>query len=275
MPRPRATVPESAGRGRRAQPSVDGCRHGPVCVDAGQARPDGTLRRQRRGPHSELSGRGGNSRPFVYGANGKLASVRDAGGGVPFYDYTGPLLTQIRTATLEGGVEAIQTRARYSHDTLGRLSAAAVDLSPQDNSIADGKVFQTFYAYDGGSDRIASVSQSDGTRLSFQYTQIGAAHRVSHVTDALGRVTRYCYDLGRRVTTILDPEHVTTCVSHDALGAILAVRVQGQGSLPVVTTRYAYTSRGELARIEESDGRVIEFAYDEEGNRVRTEAGAR
>ena len=128
----------------------------------------------------------GNTRSFAYGANGKLASVTDAGGGITFYDYTGQNLTQIRTATTEGGVQVIQTRVRYGYDSLGRLSAVVVDLSPQDNSIADGKVFQTFYTYDGTSDRIASVSQSDGTQLSFQYVQVGGTYRVSYFTDALG-----------------------------------------------------------------------------------------
>ncbi|WZB75882.1 hypothetical protein WJ972_07355 [Achromobacter insuavis] len=103
-------------------------------------------------------------------------------------------------------MEVIQTRVRYSYDALGRLSAVVVDLSPQDNSIADGKVFQTFYAYDGDSDRIATVSQSDGTQLSFQYVQMGGIYRVSCFTDALGRTTRYGYDLSRASTYIVDPK---------------------------------------------------------------------
>ena len=212
----------------------------------------------------------GNVRTYAYGANGKLSSVKDASGGVTFYDYTGQNLTQIRTATTEGGVDVIQTRVRYSYDGLGRLSAVVVDLSPQDNSIADGKVFQTFYTYDGDSDRIASVSQSDGTQLSFQYTQVGGTYRVSYFYDALGRVTRYNYNLRQSITTIIDPENVATYVTYDAYGAIVSVSADGKGNQPGVTTNFSYTPRWELAKIEESGGRVIYLTYDIEGNHVAT-----
>lgn len=210
----------------------------------------------------------GNTRSFAYGANGKLASVTDAGGGITFYDYSGQNLTQIRTATTEAGVQVIQTRVRYGYDSLGRLSAVVVDLTPQDNSIADGKVFQTFYTYDGTSDRIATVSQSDGTQLSFQYAQVGGSYRVSYFSDALGRVTRYGYDLQRNSTYIVDPENVMTYVYYDAMGAITSVRTVGQGSNPDVTTTYTYGSLGYLTAIKESGGRVINLGYDAAGNQV-------
>ena len=212
----------------------------------------------------------GNIRRFAYGANGKLASVTDAGGGITFYDYAGGNLTQIRTATTEGRVEVIQTRVRYSYDALERLSAVVVDLSPQDNSIADGKVFQTFYTYDGDSDRIATVSQSDGTRLSFQYVQVGGTYRVSNFTDALGRTTRYGYDPSRATTYIVDPENVMTRVYYDSTGAITAVRTIGRGSSYNTTTTYTYDGSGNLVRLEEPGGRSYNFSYDAQGNHVAT-----
>ncbi|HCH0556866.1 TPA: RHS repeat protein, partial [Pseudomonas aeruginosa] len=208
----------------------------------------------------------GNTRSFAYGANGKLISVTDAGGGITFYDYAGENLAQIRTATREDGVEIIQTRVRYSYDALGRLSAVVVDLSPQDNSIADGKVFQTFYTYDGSSDRIATVSQSDGTQLSFQYTQVGGSYRVSHFTDALGRLTRYGYDPSRNSAYVVDPENVHTYVDYDDRGAITSVRTPGQGSAPDITTKYTYDASGKLATIVEPGERVLYLDYDANGN---------
>lgn len=155
----------------------------------------------------------GNTRTYAYGPNGKLSSVTDASGGVTYYDYVGQNLTQIRTATVENGVQVMQTRVRYGYDGLGRLSAVSIDLTPEDGSIADGKVFQTFYTYDGDSDRLASVSQTDGTQLSFTYVQDGADFRVSSVTDALGQVTRYTYSYG--LTTVVNPKGEATLFQHN------------------------------------------------------------
>ncbi len=58
-----------------------------------------------------------------------------------------------------------------------------MDLSPEDNSIADGRVYTTTYGYDGSSTRIASISESDGTRVAFTYQQIGGEYRVASLTQ--------------------------------------------------------------------------------------------
>jgi len=207
----------------------------------------------------------GNARTFSYGANGKLASVTDASGGITFYDYAGQNLTQIRTVTVENGVQLVQTRVRYGYDNEGRLSAVVVDLSPEDNSIADGKVFQTFYTYDGASDRIASVSQSDGTQVSFGYTQVGNTYKVTHSVDALGRVTRYGYPNPGQ-SWMVDPQNGMTYFHYDAGGNVTKIRAVGAGlNGGDYETSYTYTS-GRLTRITEPGGKVIDLAYDERGN---------
>src|SRR5215510_6194212 len=111
----------------------------------------------------------GNSLSYTYNAAGLITQVTDASGESTFLDYTGTNLTQIRTVM---GASTL-TRVRYGYDASNRLSTVTVDLSPQDNSIADGRTYVTTYTYDGTSTRVASMAQSDGTRLTFTYVQVG------------------------------------------------------------------------------------------------------
>ena len=50
-----------------------------------------------------------------------------------------------------------QTQVYYSYDSLGRLSRVTLDLSPQDNSVADGNSYVTAYTYQGTTDLVASI----------------------------------------------------------------------------------------------------------------------
>lgn len=145
----------------------------------------------------------GNALTFTY-ANGKLTELRTANGERIQYGWSGNAITDIRTFATQGGVERMQTRTRYAYDSVGRLSHATVDLTPADNSIADGKSYGTAYTYVGDTRLIASVAQTDGTRVDFEYD---AYNRVTAVTQAVDgsatRVTRLSY--GTDFTSITDP----------------------------------------------------------------------
>lgn len=128
---------------------------------------------------------------LVYAYTGSLLTlVTDASGEKTYLDYSGNNLTQVRLVKSDGSTS---TKVRYGYDASNRLSTVTVDLSPDDNSIADGKTYVTTYTYDGTSRRVASVAQSDGTSLAFTYVQVGSRYCVASVTDALGRVTTYGY----------------------------------------------------------------------------------
>ncbi|QNB08849.1 LysM peptidoglycan-binding domain-containing protein [Herbaspirillum frisingense] len=134
----------------------------------------------------------GNTTTYTYSGN-LLTKIVDASGDTLWYDYTGNNLTQIRTTYIDGGVSKTSTRVRYAYDTSNRLIRVTVDLSPDDNSVADGKVYQTNYTYDGTSKRIKTITQTDGTSLSFTYVQVGSVYKVASITDGLGSVTKYSY----------------------------------------------------------------------------------
>ncbi|WP_434644479.1 LysM peptidoglycan-binding domain-containing protein [Achromobacter piechaudii] len=209
----------------------------------------------------------GNTVTYTYGANGKLDRVTDASGGITYYDYSGANLTQIRTASVENGAQVIQTRVRYGYDSLNRLTSVAVDLTPQDNAIADGKVFQTFYTYVGTSNRLANVSQTDGSQQSFTYVQDGANFRVATVTDALGRVTRYAYDTANRKASVTDALGAVTVFENDIEGRLTKVTAPAVDGVAQMTS-YAYDVNGNVLSIVEPGGNTIAMTYDSRGNQM-------
>jgi len=130
----------------------------------------------------------GNSLTYTYDNQGLISLITDANGESThlIYNTTSRQLEQVDLVTLEGTT----TRVRYGYDSNGRLQSVTTDLSPEDNSIADGHVFTSTYTYDGTSTRIASISNTDGTQVSFTYDALG---RVETVVDALGQTSSFEY----------------------------------------------------------------------------------
>ncbi len=161
------------------------------------------------GPGSDGSGRNTET----YNASGQLTASKDADGNTVSYTYnpTSGLLTtitdasgQVTTLTYSGNNltsisvssnSVVQTVVRYTYDdtTNNRLRTVTVDLTPGDNSVADNVTYTTTYTYDGTSKRIASITQKDGSTISFTYQQINGAYRVKTFTDGMGRLTTLNY----------------------------------------------------------------------------------
>ncbi|SFD93269.1 Ig-like domain repeat protein [Paracidovorax konjaci] len=204
---------------------------------------------------------------YQYGADGLLASVTDASGETTHYDYTGRNLAQIRVVAQDGSTS---TRLRYAYDASNRLATVTVDLSPGDNSTADGKVYQTTYTYDGDSRRVASVSQTDGTRLEIGYALIDGDYRVASVKDALGLTTRYAYDTTARTTTVTDPLNVASRYAYDDRGQLLRVQTGITEARPAGLSQlyYRYDSQGNVTAMTDALGRSIALQYDAHGNQT-------
>ncbi|KQM23101.1 hypothetical protein ASE73_02440 [Sphingomonas sp. Leaf24] len=190
---------------------------------------------------SEQRDPSGNALTFTY-ADGKLTDLRTANGERIQYGYSGNAITDIRTFTTQGGVERMQTRTRYAYDSLGRLGSATVDLTPADNSVADGKSYGSAYTYIGDTRLIASVAQTDGTRVDFEYDKYQRVIAVTQTVDGSAtRVTRLSYNADN--TTIIDPAGQFTRLDFAGGDFALAGGTWDSGNL----TRQADTINGGAA----------------------------
>ncbi|SFO54359.1 YD repeat-containing protein [Variovorax sp. PDC80] len=206
----------------------------------------------------------GNTVAYTYnaGANGLLQSMVDANGETTYFDYTGTNLTQIRTVATGG---ATTTRVRYAYDSANRLSTVTVDLSPEDNAVADGKTYVTTYGYDGTSNRIASVTQSDGTSLAFTYVLVGTDYRVATVKDGLGQSTSYAYDSANRTTTVTDAMGLVSVYVYDAAGQLTQIKAPAVNGVQQITT-FTYDANGHVTRVTDPKLLSVDMAYDANGN---------
>ncbi|MFI4927379.1 MAG: hypothetical protein ACHP7E_06810, partial [Burkholderiales bacterium] len=205
---------------------------------------------------------GGNAVAYAYGANGFLSAATTANGESVYYDYSGNNLAQVRTVA--AGVTT--TRVHYGYDASNRLTTVVVDLTPADNSTADGRVYQTTYAYDGSSKRIASITQSDGTRVAFTYVDAGGGNfKVATVRDALNQTTSFTY--GTRFTTVTDPLGLVTRYDYDASAQITAISAPQVAGASAVR-QFAYDAAGNVVSVTDGEGKVTSFQYDANGNQV-------
>lgn len=222
------------------------------------------------------SDRDGNSVTYRYNTAGKLAQVTTASGETTYLDYTAGNLTQIRTSYKNAaGAQVTATSTRYAYDSSNRLSKVTVDLSPEDSSIADGNIFTTNYTYDGSSNRIASIAESDGSQVAFTYTLVEGSYRVATITQTsdvgLVRVTKLEYGdttaLGRkdpteRMTMMTDPFGLRMGMIFDGQGRL--IQTSGPGNYE--GKQYKYDGKGNVITILNSDTPADKFSYDDNGN---------
>lgn len=218
----------------------------------------------------------GNTLTYTYCGPGSgmqpqlLARIDDASGETTWFDYGAfQQLQQVRTVTRDPATGVVQTltRVHYAYDSDGRLATVTVDLSPQDNAVRDGNVYETRYTYVGKSTTIASIAQTDGTKLSFTWVVAGGVERVASVTDGAGQVMTCTYDTINRRTTVTDALNLKTLYDYDTQGQLVRVTGPAVNGVSQVNS-YAYNSRGDLIRVVDGEGHAIDMQYDANGNQV-------
>ena len=136
----------------------------------------------------------------------------------------------------------MQTRVRYGYDDKDRLVTVTVDLTRQDNCIADGKTYGTSYTYGGDSSDVAAILESGGAHALFTYGQIGglwALAGMTQVVHGIARKTRYdcggaAYDCGGAAsgaapgsrTRITDAAGQVTLLESDFAGRVVLHNLQ-------------------------------------------------
>jgi YD repeat-containing protein len=222
--------------------------------------------RSNAGRITSVTDTDGNSLFYVYGSGGtRVTQIVNSDGETTNISYVGTesnLVSEI-VRNGPGGPTSTLTRVRYTYDTSNRLIQVTYDLSPQDNSTADNNVYRVNYTYVGTTGQIATVSETDGTRLSFTYVTVGGLQRVATVTDALGHVTSYSYNTTTRTTTVTDPLGFQTQYGYDTSGRLTSVRAaSGQ------QTTYTYDASGNLATTVDGEGHTVTMQYDANGNQI-------
>jgi YD repeat-containing protein len=200
---------------------------------------------------------------YQYNAAGQLSQVTDASGDQVYYDYANGNLSQVGVTTAAG---ATTTRTRYAYDGQNRLTSVVTDLTPDDNSVADGNTYSTTYTYVGNTSQVASVVQGDGTALSFTYTLVDGVSKIDTVTDGLGQKTTFSYAAGQ--TTVTDPLHYATVYAYDAAGQLLSVTAPAVNGVSQVTA-FNYDAKGNVLTVTDPRGKVTTYVYDANGNRIK------
>uniref|UniRef100_UPI00131E28D4 hypothetical protein n=1 Tax=Burkholderia metallica TaxID=488729 RepID=UPI00131E28D4 len=217
----------------------------------------------------------GNAVKYGYNAASQLEQITTAGGDVTFLDYDAAgRLSALRSVYQQAnGQSATETTVRYAYDVQGRLSQVVTDLSPEDNSIVDGNVFTTTYTYDGTSNRIASIGQTDGSRVEFTYELIDGEYRVSSIAqfadNGATRVTKLQYDLTNRSTTVTDPLGFVQKLSWRESGQLERIQALSPvGLTEIQDTVFDYDAAGNLTKRSDSLLGNVNLSYDNAGNLI-------
>lgn len=202
--------------------------------------------------------RDGNAVTYSYAGNtGNLARITTAEGGYTDFTWSGNNLASLTTAytDVQTGLAKTLTRTRYSYDGYNRLATVTTDLSPDDNSIADGRTYTTTYAYAGASKLVSSIAQTDGSLLTFSYD---ASNRIiafiQTVENGVTRTTNLAY--GANYTNITDPQgNITTMYFDGVPGQLTTLREPDPSGGPnPVITNYSYDADGNVLSVFVNDG---------------------
>ncbi|UAA38395.1 putative Ig domain-containing protein [Paraneptunicella aestuarii] len=145
----------------------------------------------------------------------------------------------------------------YEYDDQKRLTAILVDLNPGE---VDSPIYETRYTYvSPDSKLIQTLSQSDGTSLSFSYD---SQNRVESITNGNQEETNYSYVDTDTTKVIVNGNTYT--FDFDSKGQLTqkSVSVNGQD----VATQYEYDASGNVVSITNGLGLKTEFGYDDQGN---------
>jgi len=222
--------------------------------------------------------------------HGRVVRVTDALGRVtePTHDVNNNV---VAVKSLAGTAEETVTRATYDTatnlpltltDPAGSTTRFAYDDRHRLTSVTDPTGRATRYGYEGRDGQPTSLTTPDGAVTRFGYVDgdlrwardplgnetrqyVDALGRVTAVTDALNRTTRFDLDDAGLVRRVVDPAGRETMLGYDANGNATSV-TDPRGT----TTRATYDALDELLSLTDALGRVETVERDGNGNVIRT-----
>ncbi|MCF2860535.1 hypothetical protein L1286_24045, partial [Pseudoalteromonas sp. SMS1] len=124
----------------------------------------------------------------------------------------------------------------------------------------------TAYTYHGTSNRVHTVSQSDGTAMTLTYD---AQNRVKTLMDGESNVTEYFYDDANTTRVVIGGQ--TTTYRFDTNERLLSK--EGVANHQIIKTEYGYYADdtmhpGKLAWMKDGLGNQVNYTYDARGNQL-------
>ena len=227
----------------------------------------------------------GASYSFSY-TNGVLSGIQAADGDALIfsYDANGRLTgLSIQEPASGQGSPVVRQQVAYGYDGQGRLSSVSTSLASDSNTSSASYV--TSYTYDGTSDRITLITQSDGTTASYGYTQNAqGVYQVTSVTTGSGAAAStltLSYQSGNQVV-VADLQGNQWTYWTEPGGKLYGLEgpavagqnpgeyysfdnngnVTSQVSRVSQATNFQYDANGNLLTAEDPDGNVVSYTYD-------------
>ncbi|MEH3037434.1 MAG: hypothetical protein PGN23_13255 [Sphingomonas adhaesiva] len=205
----------------------------------------------------------GTTMAFAYDAGGRLYTVTTSDGSWIRYDWVGS--TQNVAQIVNGftdfsnNVARTITRTRYGYDAANRLTTVTVDLSPQNNSISDGKTYVTTYGYDAGG-RVSSIAQSDGSAMSVAYDASGrVVTLVQTASSSITRTTSLAYNSG--YTLVTDATGQVTRLDYNGTGDLTKITAPpAAGGVAAQVWQFAYNAAGDVTSTTDPLGQATTYA---------------
>lgn len=209
----------------------------------------------------------GNDLVFQYDTNAHTVAVAWPDGGTNFFRHGGRGQPPVQVDA-PGGLQT-----RFSQDDRNRFTA-----------LTDPTGAEVAFAYDPTSGQLASVTNSAGEVLRFEYTPVSltvtnpfvpadpvtfALHEIAAIRYPDGTSETFAYDARGNVTSRTDRAGQATLFTYDARGNFIR-RTDPNG----LHTDFTYDASSRLTRIEDADGVSAQFVHDALDRIVRRTDGA-
>ncbi len=190
----------------------------------------------------------GGERPvetLAYDAAGNIIQRLDTGGRATFFGYTSAGLLDYTT-------DANAKTTHFKYDALGRMTSL-VDARSQRYRFTLDALGQLKHIKRGTAE------------MSFTYDAVGNRKQR---TDYNGAVTTYDYDALSRLKTINYPDTTTVSYTYDKLSR-LQTATNDNGAID-----FDYNKMGRLTGVTDVFGQLIDYNYDDNGNRTKLSLNA-